>query len=1092
MNLFVSLLPVLFQLFLGFMEWSRSNNSSELPITAPMMACDRRSDSLELVKFYNATGGPNWWKKWDLKKPIKNWYGIQLNSQGCVEWILLRDSTIDFNKYLYDNFGDGRGNNLAGTLIDFNLPFLKYISISGNLKITGSIPTFSKCLSLESLWLGHSRLTGTIPDFNHLDHLRTLALHEIYGISGNLPDFGKLDSIEFIQLANNNISGIIPKFTRSEKLKFLDFNGNELNGEIPTFEEFPNINTLDLQGNNFSGKIPLFSPNKIVSLDLSYNPLIGEIPDFKNQLNLKFLYITNTNISGLSSTFKMLNKELIDFKLHQNKITFKSFVAQIDSIRYFVKRNSNCIGIGCNDTLVYSPQQKIYSDTTITISPHTNYTLDLRIDDTVTTSTYAWFKDGAPYRTIKGSNKLPFSPFTSNDAGTYTVKITNPLAPQLTLESWPIRLVASPSLVCDRRSDSLELVKFYNATGGPNWTRKWDLTKSIDSLYGVLLSQNGCVIKIDLNENNLNGEMVSLNLPELKGLYLTHNHLGGKIPNFKKLTDLQYMWLESNQFSGPIPNFDSLLNLQELVLGFNQLSGALPNFNKTPRLYLLTAPSNMLNGIIPNFDNIPNLITLTLPFNQLNGAIPNFDKLPNLKFLNITKNQLTDTIPNFKKLPKLQELNLDNNQLSGAIPNFDELFNLQVLDLSNNKFISTPIFDNLPNLRRLDLSYNQISGTIPSFDKLSNLRILNLSHNQISGTIPDFNKLLNLQSLHLSNNQLIGPLSNHAISNPKLYLLDFILNKITFSSLIKYFNSINNQLKQNSIDYFFGYAPQQKIYSDTSIYISANSYYTLDLLIDDTVTTNTYTWYKNGMLDTIIKGKNELLFSPFTSSDAGTYTVKITNPSAPQLTLESWPIRLNASCNSSSLALVKPDQQKVKHQTPQLFDVLANDSISNGITINIMIDNPQYGSILYSQANGKGTYTPRQNFSGKEILNYTICAANCPGTCKSSTIEFNVEGPCGDRNSLVLPNIIFPTGSGANRFFIVEAITKCPNSWGLKPHKLQVFNRWGDLVYRNDKYLNDWDGTNTAGQPLPEGTYYYLLDLGSVAAPIKGYVAIVR
>ncbi|MBK8280179.1 MAG: hypothetical protein IPK94_08735 [Saprospiraceae bacterium] len=138
------------------------------------------------------------------------------------------------------------------------------------------------------------------------------------------------------------------------------------------------------------------------------------------------------------------------------------------------------------DTLIYAPQQKIYSDTTIIIATNSSYTLDLLIDDIITTSTYTWYKNGTLYKTIKGSNKLTFAPFTTADAGTYTVKITNPLAPQLTLESWPIRLNAGPSLVCDRRSDSLELVKFYNATRGPNWTIKWDLSKSMNTWYGIV------------------------------------------------------------------------------------------------------------------------------------------------------------------------------------------------------------------------------------------------------------------------------------------------------------------------------------------------------------------------------------------------------------------------------------------------------------------------------------------------------------------------------------------------------------------------------------------------------------------------------
>jgi len=39
-----------------------------------------------------------------------------------------------------------------------------------------------------------------------------------------------------------------------------------------------------------------------------------------------------------------------------------------------------------------------------------------------------------------------------------------------------------------------------------------------------------------------------------------------------------------------------------------------------------------------------------------------------------------------------------------------------------------------------------------------------------------------------------------------------------------------------------------------------------------------------------------------------------------------------------------------------------------------------------------------------------------------------------------------------------------------------VFNRWGNQVYYNDIYNNDWNGTYK-GMPLPFGTYYYTLKL---------------
>ncbi|MBK9932007.1 MAG: gliding motility-associated C-terminal domain-containing protein [Saprospiraceae bacterium] len=199
--------------------------------------------------------------------------------------------------------------------------------------------------------------------------------------------------------------------------------------------------------------------------------------------------------------------------------------------------------------------------------------------------------------------------------------------------------------------------------------------------------------------------------------------------------------------------------------------------------------------------------------------------------------------------------------------------------------------------------------------------------------------------------------------------------------------------------------------------------------------------------------------------------------------------QFNSGINSPS----KSEFFKVEPNSSIVFDVLLNDSITSGNPISVIIEKPQYGSIIYSQSTGKGTYTPNNRFFGKEILMYKVCPMGCIDACRTSTVEFDVLPPCSDRNSLVLPNVIFPDSpSRDNRYFIVEALIDCPDAFGPKPTKLTVYNRWGDLVYRNDDYKNDWEGTNTQGQPLPTGTYYYLLDLGSVSAPIKGYVVIMR
>ena len=54
--------------------------------------------------------------------------------------------------------------------------------------------------------------------------------------------------------------------------------------------------------------------------------------------------------------------------------------------------------------------------------------------------------------------------------------------------------------------------------------------------------------------------------------------------------------------------------------------------------------------------------------------------------------------------------------------------------------------------------------------------------------------------------------------------------------------------------------------------------------------------------------------------------------------------------------------------------------------------------------------------------------------------------------------------------------------------QIVVFNRWGNEVYKNSDYKNDWAGLNNNGNQLEEDTYYLVLTLDN--DEYKGYVVI--
>ena len=55
-----------------------------------------------------------------------------------------------------------------------------------------------------------------------------------------------------------------------------------------------------------------------------------------------------------------------------------------------------------------------------------------------------------------------------------------------------------------------------------------------------------------------------------------------------------------------------------------------------------------------------------------------------------------------------------------------------------------------------------------------------------------------------------------------------------------------------------------------------------------------------------------------------------------------------------------------------------------------------------------------------------------------------------------------------------------------------VLNRWGNVVYDRLNYTNDWRGENTAGEQLPNGTYFIILNVNDGERVLQGYVDLRR
>ena len=91
-----------------------------------------------------------------------------------------------------------------------------------------------------------------------------------------------------------------------------------------------------------------------------------------------------------------------------------------------------------------------------------------------------------------------------------------------------------------------------------------------------------------------------------------------------------------------------------------------------------------------------------------------------------------------------------------------------------------------------------------------------------------------------------------------------------------------------------------------------------------------------------------------------------------------------------------------------------------------------------------------------------------------------------DYQPLEIPNAFSPNNDGMNEKLEIRGLGKFPN------HKLTIYSRWETVIISEAPYENDWGGEQRLGYPkknggnLPEGTYFYILDLGNGQSPIKG------
>lgn len=85
----------------------------------------------------------------------------------------------------------------------------------------------------------------------------------------------------------------------------------------------------------------------------------------------------------------------------------------------------------------------------------------------------------------------------------------------------------------------------------------------------------------------------------------------------------------------------------------------------------------------------------------------------------------------------------------------------------------------------------------------------------------------------------------------------------------------------------------------------------------------------------------------------------------------------------------------------------------------------------------------------------------------------------------IIPNAFSPNGDGINDKWFIEHLESYPGA------VVEVFNRFGQSVFRSTGYGKPWDGTIN-GYPVPVATYYWVIDPKNGRQPMTGSVTVIR
>ncbi len=214
-------------------------------------------------------------------------------------------------------------------------------------------------------------------------------------------------------------------------------------------------------------------------------------------------------------------------------------------------------------------------------------------------------------------------------------------------------------------------------------------------------------------------------------------------------------------------------------------------------------------------------------------------------------------------------------------------------------------------------------------------------------------------------------------------------------------------------------------------------------------------------------GSSELQSPSITFDKAGEYSVSL------QVTSDG-----NCKSSAERTAYIKV------HDTPTAsFEANPEETVLEEATISFTDKSTTTDNLTYNWDFNDGNSSTDANpvhtyqVTGTYDVSLTVVTENgCEDT-------FSYEITVHPDFAVFIPNAFSPNGDGLNDTFRVKGV-------GVKKYLLQIYSRWGKLIYESNNLEEEWDAAN-----VPGGTYIYLIHATTLLdKPIeeKGSVTVIK